>query len=282
MSEFYAGDLKLFIGNQEEAVRIAMIDADQFQIEAILAYQGDPMLRTSMEFLIRFADKQEVWVPWSEDLFDTVQYEEFVRFVPALFPLLLRVKESKHEITRLNKTPITEVKPGDEVLVDIRCYGASWYDNLPIPDRHLHTFVAKHIFGGLSPNLTKIDISCPLLKRSLTVNHLFVKQYGLGARARTDLFVIDAAFLDLHPSLLSSEVKERSAADYQYLVGKTYVDDEDNRTYEVTKVVVNRTHHIVAFVKWVRQPYSRSKPMDTPIHIADVERMFIASGSSIA
>ena len=281
VSEFYVGDLKLFFGSREDAVRMAMIDADQFKVDIILAYSGDPMLRTSMEFLIRFADKSEVWVPWSDDLFETVQYEEFVRFIPALFPLLLRVKETQHQITSLNRTKITEVHPGDEVLIDIRCYGHSWYDALPVPDRHIHTFVAKHIFGAYSSSSQlKISVSCPLLKRTLIVNHLFVKQYGLGVRSRSEIFEIDAAFVEMHPSILSSEVQERSVADYQYLVGKTYLDDEDFKTYEVVKIILTRNRHIAAMVKLIRKPYHTSKLIDTPIHVADVERMFIATGAT--
>jgi hypothetical protein len=279
VSEFYSGDLKLFVGDSAEAIRLAMIDADQFQVDSILAYKGNPMLRTSMEFLVRFSDKQEIWIPWSEDLFDTVQYEEFVRLIPPLFPLLLRVRETNKEITRLNKSPIVEIEPGNSALIDIRCYGDSWYDALPIPDKHLNTYVVKHTFGKLSSNATKIDVTCAPLNRSFTADHLFVKQYCLGARSRNNLVEIDAKFITEHPSLLNPEVQERSASDYQYLVGKTYIDDEDLRTYEVTKVYVNVNKFIVANVKWVRKPYSTSKPLSTPIHIADVERMFIASGA---
>jgi hypothetical protein len=56
-------------------------------------------------------------------------------------------------------------------------------------------------------------------------------------------------------------------------VGKRYVDDEDKREYEVVKVGVMRDRSIVAYVKWIREPYSKSKLMEAPIHIADVVRL---------
>jgi hypothetical protein len=277
VSEFFVGSLKLFMGTKDEAERLAMADADQYKVDAFLAYKGDPLHRMSMEFLVRFADKQEIWLPWSEDLFATVQYEEFVRMIPPLFPLLHRTLVIKHEITSLNRSPIKAIRTGDELLMDIRCYGADWYEALPISDRHTRTYVAKHLVGALSASRLKIDISCPLLKRELTVNHLFVKQYAMGVRSITTPVEIDSAFVSLYPSLLNQEVKEKGIADYKYLLGKTYIDDEDNRKYEVVKIFVNPNRFIVASVKHIRQPYSKSKLMDTPLHIADVERMFIAS-----
>ena len=276
-SEFFVGSLQLFIGNAEDAHRIAMIDADQFKVDLIFAYKGDPMQRMSMEFLVRFADQQEIWLPWSQDLFDNVQYEEFIRLVPALFPLLLSLRESKNVIATLNKTRITAVRPGEEVLIDIRCYGADWYDSLPIPDRHTKTFVAPHVFGIHVSNGLKIYVTCPLLQREMIVNHLFVKQYGISVRSLTDHIVIDSAFVSLYPTLLNPEVQERSASDYQYLVGKSYIDDDDNRKYEVTKVYTDRRRFIVAEVKRIKVPYSASQLVHTPFHIADVERMYIAS-----
>ena len=192
---------------------------------------------------------------------------------------MLRTIAIKNEIISLNKTHIKAIRAGDEILMDIRCYGADWYDSLPIPDRHTHTYVAKHLIGALSNSRLMIDIVCPLLQRELTVNHLFVKQYAMGVRSLTTTTEIDAAFVSLYPSLLNPHVKEKGANDYKYLVGKTYVDDEDNRTYEVVKVSVNPNRFIVATVKHIRQPYSKSKLMDTPLHIADVERMYIASST---
>ena len=111
----------------------------------------------------------------------------------------------------------------------------------------------------------------------MIVNHLFVKQYGISVRSLTDHIVIDSAFVSLYPTLLNPEVQERSASDYQYLVGKSYVDDDDNRKYEVTKVYTDRRRFIVAEVKRIKVPYSASQPVHTPFHIADVERMYIAS-----
>ena len=274
VKEFYVGDLKLFVGNAEDALKMAMLDADQFVVDRFLAYKGDPVSRLSMEFLVRFADGAEVWLPWSEDLFATVQYEEYVRLVPELSPLLYRVKDVKNIVTNLNKCPITDAQPGDTIFVDIRYYGADWYDSLALPDLHTKTYVAEHTYGRINRNKLKIEVRCAVLQRSFLANHSFVQQYGQRLQPREGDIVVTQALVEAHPALLSKSVPTRSEADYSYLVGKRYIDDEDNRKYEVVRVTTLRDRSIVAYVKWIREPNSRSKLMDAPIHIADVVRMY--------
>ena len=46
--------LKIFHGSDDDAYKMAMLDADQFVVDRILAYRGDPEQRTSMEFEVRF------------------------------------------------------------------------------------------------------------------------------------------------------------------------------------------------------------------------------------
>ena len=62
-------------GTYEEAQEAALREADQYYIEAFLAYRGNPEVRSTIVFYIRFTDKCEHWMPWSKDLHDTEQYE---------------------------------------------------------------------------------------------------------------------------------------------------------------------------------------------------------------
>ena len=51
-------------GSEEDAYKAAMLDNDQYVVDRILAYRGDPDQRTSMEFEVRFSDGTIVWKPW--------------------------------------------------------------------------------------------------------------------------------------------------------------------------------------------------------------------------
>jgi hypothetical protein len=273
VKEFFVGDLKLFIGNDDEALRMAMLDADQFVVDKFLAYKGDPMSRLSMEFLVRFADGSTHWLPWSDDLFTTIPYEDYVRSVPELFPLLYRVKEAKAIISDINKSPILHIEKGDKFFVDIRYYGADWYEALNLPNKHEVTYVAEHVYGRINANRLKAEVICPILNRQFLANPFFVHQYGQRLSPFTENIVVSSQLTEQFPLLMSKKVATRSADDYQYLVGKRYIDDDDKREYEVVKIAVLRDRSIVAYVKWIREPYSKSKLMEAPIHIADVVRL---------
>jgi hypothetical protein len=71
--------LKMFHGNADEAYKAAMLDNDQFVVDRIIAYRGDPDQRTTMEFEVRFADGTVVWKTWDKDLNQTQAFEEYVR-----------------------------------------------------------------------------------------------------------------------------------------------------------------------------------------------------------
>jgi hypothetical protein len=66
--------LKPFFGSEKDAFQSAMLDNDQYAIEAIRAYRGDPEKRMQCVFLVHFMDGDEVWLPWSFDLASTVQF----------------------------------------------------------------------------------------------------------------------------------------------------------------------------------------------------------------
>jgi hypothetical protein len=206
--DFHVTRLKLFTGSREEAVRVAMIDNDQYTVVRFKAYRGDPLVRTTMEFEVLFADGSAVWLPWSKDLFDTVQYEEFCRSRPELSPLLYSAKDAADRIKQINKTAITEVQPGDMVYVDLRSYGASWYGSLPLPDRDHTRYLLEYRYGDFKNRArTKIEVRCPLLKETWIVDHDFVRRYGSTREMEpvdedNKVVVIDEEMLAKYPMLL--------------------------------------------------------------------------------
>jgi hypothetical protein len=94
-----------------------------------------------MEFEVLFADGTIKWRTWDYDLFNAIPYEDFCRSKMELYPLIFSAADAKKEIARLNNQPITAVCPGDIVYIDLRCYGAAWYDTLRLPDHHHLTYV---------------------------------------------------------------------------------------------------------------------------------------------
>ncbi len=66
-----------FIGSAEDAFNMAQLDNDQFLVKSITAYNGNPDKRSTMDFLVTYADGQQLWVPFSLDLFQTIPFEEY-------------------------------------------------------------------------------------------------------------------------------------------------------------------------------------------------------------
>ena len=184
-----------------------MLDNDQFEIRKFVAYKGNPEKRTTMEFEVLFEDGSLVWLPWSKDIFDTVQYEEYCRSRPELIPLIYDAKKAAEVIQICNRTSITEVGPGDTVYVNIRSYGATWYSKLPLPDLFHTDYVVEYFYRHFAnKRKTQIVAECKVFNEKHTVNHDFVKRYGSNKNIPSDtdatVKVVDEVMVRDYPELL--------------------------------------------------------------------------------
>ncbi len=86
--------LKPFFGTRSEAVELAKRDSDQFDVERILAYRGDPEIRTTMEFNVLFKSGDAVWLTYTRDIFQMVQFEYYCNDTPGLYFLQYLSKDA--------------------------------------------------------------------------------------------------------------------------------------------------------------------------------------------
>ena len=205
---FHVTRLKMFYGTYDDAKRVAMLDHDQYTIDRILAYRGDPNKRSTMEFEIAFQDGSINWLPYdTRDLFTTVPYEEFCRSKPELQLLLFPAKEATAMLKSWSREPITLVSPGDTCHVDLRSYGAAWYATLPLPDKDHVTYVLAYIYGDyVHPRHRKrIWAICPIFNERFSVGNDFIRQYGSNANLvpnGTSIILVDGPLLRKYPQLL--------------------------------------------------------------------------------
>jgi hypothetical protein len=200
---FFVEDLKIFHGTKEEAQRMAILDQEQYEINVFKAYRGDPHTRTTMEFLVAFQDGSEVWLPWSEDLFNTVQYELYCRSRPELFQLIFKINLARQAVAVLNKTPIDHRWVGKVVYVDLRCYGATWYSNLTLPDKDFRFYVVQYQYERLERKDTRIVAYCAVFNERFSVDHLFVQEYGSNEKYEaSSMTLVDSPFATKYPQVL--------------------------------------------------------------------------------
>jgi hypothetical protein len=201
---FHVDDVKIFHGTESEARKAALVDGDQYEIDMILGYKGDTHRRTEMSFLIAFKDQSIEWVNWSDDLYRTIQYEQFCRSRSELWHLIYTVAEGKRQRSQLNKTVITEVSPGDIVFVNIRCYSTDslWYDNLNLPDCYTIVYVVKYCYESLTHNRLRINVRCDLFGEHFVADHAFVREYGSVKEFDNNFMVlVDEVFIQSYPQV---------------------------------------------------------------------------------
>jgi hypothetical protein len=183
ISIFHNNRLKIFIGTYDAAYQAALRDTEQYEIAEFVAYRGEPTVRTSMEFYIRFSDGCSHWKTWSTDISTTVQYEDFCNTIPALFPLKFSAKIATQFIRDINQKPILSVSPGTTVYMDLRGIGCGWYESLNLPKSAFSVYVVPLNYGEYhNRDRTKITCFIPSLNihwhGRAAVNHYFVQAYG--------------------------------------------------------------------------------------------------------
>jgi len=207
MKVFHSSRVKLFEGTRETAYDAALRDNDQYVISKILAYRGDPKVRTTMEFEVLFEDGTLTWRIWDRDLFHSIPYEDYCRSKPELHILVYDLKEAREMETRLKRTPITSVTPGDEVYVDLRSWGPGWYSKLDLPDKDHLTYVVKLQYTNwANTKRLKLDGYVPVFDERWegrnSLDGYFVYAYGSNKKLEPNQILITEELISEHPRVL--------------------------------------------------------------------------------
>lgn len=202
----HVSQVVLFEGNLHDAIQLAMRDNQQYKIETFLAFRGNPEIRTTVEFLILFEDGSEEWLVWSHELFTTKPYEDFCSKYVMLTPLLHSATEASRIISSINATPISEVTPGVHVFVDLRWESHTWYKQLSLPNLFTTKYVIEMVYQRFIGRKKKIVLYNPLFDKSYTVDHVFVRWYGmlfdLSTYTLGPVTVVDRTLCEKYPELL--------------------------------------------------------------------------------
>jgi hypothetical protein len=200
--------VKPFFGSRQDAVEMAKLDRNQFFIVSFNYFSGNPFMRQSLIFNVTFEDGT-VDVPYSLDLANSAQFDEYVHSKKVLLPLRYRTKkDAAKAMGSLNKLAISDVSPGESVFLDLRLFdGATWsstepskwFDNLNLPKTDRAYVFQAHCVKWSNEGRKKIILHIPILQKRYVLNycdvHMFVHT------AADNVVLVDAAFLDLHPAI---------------------------------------------------------------------------------
>jgi hypothetical protein len=176
---FHVDKVKIFFGDREKAFAAAQLDHDQYVMTRFMAFKGSPDKRTTMEFKIEFVDGTITWLPWSEDIYSTILYEEYCNSITFLKPLTMRLEKAVIYIRELKSKAISTVVPSDVCFVDIRFWGSDWAYALELPDFDSTQYLVQAVYKRfVSTSKKTIVVNFPLFKQSLTVDNYWVTAYG--------------------------------------------------------------------------------------------------------
>ena len=120
-----------------------------------------------------------LWLPYSADIFQTVQFEEFCRSRQELRLLLLSASLAAKQLSAWKREPIVAVKPSTPCWVLLRSYGPAWYLTLPLEDLLHIDYYVKHVYGDwANKKHTCIHLLCPLFHEDYVVDNTFIELYG--------------------------------------------------------------------------------------------------------
>ena len=195
--------LRIFVGTRDDAMKMAMEDLDQFEVDLILAWRGDPNLRTTMEFEVKFRDGDVVWKPWDLDLASCQPFEDFCRRNKELYLLLFNTDQVSRAAASISSKVITDVQPGDIIFVDLRYFGTYVYDNLlDLPDKYHIKYVVRVSFTKWTGRThKKLDAQVPLFNQTFQFNNLFVFYYGHQRELEDGMVEITKDYLATYPDI---------------------------------------------------------------------------------
>jgi hypothetical protein len=172
VSVLHSSRVKPFFGSIEDALALAQLDNNQFNIVSINYFTGNPHLRTSMSFNVTFAD-ETVDLDFNHDFADSQQFHDYTRSKPILFPLTGTRSAMLKAIALKRKTPITDYSIGQTVHLDLRIFDgmkAAWFDSLNLPDKPKAWVTATSLLRWQSPQHTSIVCSIPAFRSTIILN----------------------------------------------------------------------------------------------------------------
>jgi hypothetical protein len=190
-----------FASSREDAYEAAMVDYNQFVVKKILSYSGDPEVRSTMQFVVEFEDGSVVSLPYVKDLFETVQFEEFVRQEKPLTPLLYTLVVWKRMLKE-SYNKVIGVQPGDCCFVDLRAWGSDYFQGLLLPAGFRYVVGCTYIRWE-GKGRRRIVLRCLLLcKSDFAWDAFTVYAYGMQFVLTDIMVLVDKKFCEKYPAVL--------------------------------------------------------------------------------
>ena len=211
--EFHVSRLIPYLGPDDEtAFELACRDGDQYKLQGILAYRGDPLVgRKYCTFLVRFADQDTCWIQYGPDLCSTEAFETYCLSKPELKILLIPTLRAVDYLKDIRKQPIPRTLTPALCYLDLRTLGFTWYDSLALPDSDTHLYVIAASFSKFTNKKeTRAEVFLPVFNEYLrNLDKYWFETNAYRLQVPREATLIDQDFVNRHPQLLDGEVVQQ-------------------------------------------------------------------------
>jgi hypothetical protein len=201
MKVFHMENIKLFVGSADEAYKAAQTDDDQFIIESIIDYRGDPGKRSGMTFLVLFEDNDQVWLQYNADFASTAPFECYCRSIRELEPLTMSEKQWRILKSQYNSAGVVDVVPGGKCYVDLKAWGTEFYWSIGL-NVGVRYMVECFYKKWTSDRRRKIDVHCPIFKQTFDWDATAVRLYGRNVELLDGMVLVDEHLIQQFPKLM--------------------------------------------------------------------------------
>ena len=182
--------LVIFDNSNNDAVKVASLDDDEYLVKEVQGYKGYPIKRSDISFLILFeGDDLPIWVPYSRDLSINSLVQNYMQKTDALEHLLKDSKASDRYIKDMKNAKL-KFKKDEELYIDIRIYSDAWYEGLQLPEAFIRRHVALGKVIQTSNDGTIAELHVPIFNEKIKFDALLIKWYGVKINEINDDMVI--------------------------------------------------------------------------------------------
>jgi len=125
-----------------------------------------------------FKDGEQLWLKYSPDIALTAAFEAYCSNVPALSIVLFPLGMVSSLRSQLKRNPLDSSLRNAELYINLRIWGAGWYNGLNLPNCYVLDYVCQA--KVVSVNLDKRDYTILLIVFNgvITVDAWFMYRHG--------------------------------------------------------------------------------------------------------
>ena len=140
----HSSQVKAFHGDLIQAKALAMEDEDEYELEEILHYEGNPLIRPTLEFTCKFVNDDEPRKLGWKQIKDTQALDVLISKDKSLLPLKAPTLKEADQLRKDTNKQLPDRRLYDPVrnlvYLDVRCravFGFEWYEAKKFPPDEL-------------------------------------------------------------------------------------------------------------------------------------------------